>query len=72
MPATTRPSMQELSRRRLARQFYRAGGLLSFAAVARFGKARNAALSACLDACFVTRTATGYALTDAGKTEARR
>lgn len=62
----------ERSRRRLLASVYRSGGLLSFAAAARFGVAREAALFDCMRAGLITRSLTGYALTDAGKTEARR
>lgn len=61
-----------LARRRLLGQFCRSGGLISFFAASRFGASREATLLDCIHEGFITRTATGYALTDAGKTEARR
>lgn len=65
-------STSALARRRMLSHFYRAGGLLSFFAVGRFGKARTATFNECLTAGFIKRTLTGYALTDAGRLEARR
>lgn len=69
---TAQLTTAERSRRRLLASVYRSGGLLSFFAAGRYGAARSRTLHDCITAGQITRTATGYALTDAGKTEARR